>query len=76
VEPNPFSEIQDDSDISTIFSNEIIHWIERKGIRYNWSDVEASKFEGMTNENKEDEEEVEELFNMFSDVKYTKRSAK
>jgi hypothetical protein len=76
VEQNQFSEIHDDSDISTIFSNEIIQRIERKGIRYNWSDVEASKLEANANEDKEDEEEIEELFNMFSEVKYAKRSAK
>lgn len=76
MEQNQFSEIHDDSDISTIFSNEIIQRIERKGIRYNWSDVEASKLEANANEDKEDEEEIEELFNMFSEVKYAKRSAK
>ena len=56
VEQNPLSEMHDDCDLSTILSNEIIYWIERKGIRYNWSDVEPSKCEVMANENKEDEE--------------------
>lgn len=59
VEQKPFSEIHDDGDLSTILSNEIIYWIEQKGIRYNWSDTEASKEERMANENKEDQEEIE-----------------
>lgn len=74
VDQNPFSLIQDDGDLSTIFSNEIIYWIEQKGIRYNWSDADVSKYEAMAHENKEDQEEIEELFNMFSEVKYKKRS--